>query len=837
MRGGGVVCKLSIALEELLPLRSLKVLILLGFSYQEGSKFIASIILPLRGIFAMISRLAMDSFKKIVVIGAGTMGQGIAAHLANSSRQVVLLDLKGNSTPNQIAERALDIIKKSDPPLLVEKSRLDCIKPGNLTDDFDEMKDADWIIEAVVERIDIKHQLYAKIDQVRSSSSIVSSNTSTIPLSVLTAEMPESMKSDFCITHFFNPVRFMRLLEIVKTPEFDAAKMDGLLDFCRRELGKGIVLCKDTPGFIGNRIGVYAMQVAMYEALDRGLPVEIADALFGRPLGIPKTGVFGLYDLIGIDLMKDVLASFKKELQPEDPFMDVVKHHPVVEALLDKGYTGNKGPGGFYETKIVDGEEIVKALNVTDMSYYEFDKVDLPLARRVEKEGMKALLNDDSDYGRYAFAVFAKIINYSAYCVPEVSSKVTDIDDALRMGFNWQEGPFELLNDYGMNSYIQRLQDLDIEVPELLATMSRLKQEPYDSTSSRAYNHEQGMKFINRGEGVRRLGDHKKYANPVARNYASTIWQFSDDARKQRLLVCEFTTKANALNGDTMKVLEEAVDRLESDDYQGLVVYNESMNFSAGADLNTMISLADQSDWAGIDKYLSHFQGVCRKMKYASKPTVSAVAGLAIGGGFEVACQTSRMVTHMNSTLGLVETGVGLVPGGGGCKELLWRWVSDPAFAGKSDEAALQVFDIIGYGLMAHSPLQAKKHKFFIKGDVMVLNRDYLLVEAFKQIHALKENYTPPIKPTFQLSGAETKEKMHQVLLDLEKKNIIFGYDVEIGLHLATVLSGGNTDRSKTLSEQDLYNLERQSLINLIQSSKTRDRIHAMLKSGRRLKN
>ena len=833
MRVGEYLCEMSISGQNFY----LKVLNLLGFFINKWVILWVQFLLPLKGFFAMISCLIMTAFKKIVVIGAGTMGSGIAAHLANSKRDVMLLDLKGKSSPNQISERAIDIIKKSDPPLLVEKSRLEHIKPGNLTDDFDQIKDADWIIEAVVERIDIKHQLYAQIDKVRNSSSIVSSNTSTIPLSVLTSEMSESMKSDFCITHFFNPVRFMRLLEIVETPEVNSEKMSSLRDFCKNELGKGIVNCNDTPGFIGNRIGVYAMQVAMYEALDRGLPVEIADALFGRPLGIPKTGVFGLYDLIGIDLMKDVLASFKKELQPEDPFMEVVKPHPIVEALLEKGYTGNKGPGGFYETKVVDGDEIVKALKTSDMSYYDFDKVDLPIARRVEKEGIKVLLNDDSDYGEYAFAVFAKIINYSAFCVPEVSSKITDIDDALRMGFNWNEGPFELLTEYGMTNYIHRLQDLGIEVPPLLATMSRLKQEPYDSTSSRAYNHEEGMKFINRGEGVRRLGDHKKYANALSRNYASTIWQFNDDARKQRLLVCEFHTKANALNGDAMKVLEEAVERLEKDDYQGLVVYNEAMNFSAGADLNTMIGLADKEDWNGIDKYLSHFQSVCRKMKYASKPTVSAVAGLAIGGGFEVACQTSRMVAHMNSTLGLVETGVGLVPGGGGCKELLWRWTSDPAFAGKSDEAALKVFDIIGYGLMAHSPLQAKKHKFFIEGDVMVLNRDHLLVEAFKQIHELKDGYTPPVKPTFQLSGAETKEKMHQVLLDLEKKSIIFGYDVDIGLHLATVLSGGDTNSSKTLSENDLYKLERQSLINLIQSSKTRDRIHAMLLSGRRLKN
>ena len=779
----------------------------------------------------------MSKFNKIVVIGAGTMGSGIAAHLANSEREVVLLDLKGNDSANQISEKAIDLIKKSDPPLLVEKSRLSHIKPGNLSDDFNQIKDADWIIEAVVERIDIKHQLYSQIDKVRSPNSIVSSNTSTIPLSVLTEEMSDSMKSDFCITHFFNPVRFMRLLEIVETPQVNVKKIIALRDFCQNELGKGIVNCNDTPGFIGNRIGVYAMQVAMYEALERNLPVEIADALFGRPLGIPKTGVFGLYDLIGIDLMKDVLASFKKELKEDDPFMEVVKPHPIVEKLLEKGYTGNKGPGGFYENKAVDGDEITKALNTSDMSYYDFDKVDLPIARRVEKEGIKALLNDDSEYGKYVFAVISKIINYSAFCIPEVSSKVTDIDDALRMGFNWNEGPFELLYEYGLENYIHRLQDEGSDVPELLATMTRLKQDPYDSTSSRSYNHESGMKFINRGDGIRRLGDHKKYANHISRNYASTIWQFTDDIRKQRLLVCEFHTKANALNGDAMKILEEALDRVESDDYQGLVVYNEAMNFSAGADLNTMIDLADKSDWNGIDRYLSHFQQVCKKMKYASKPTISAVAGLAIGGGFEVACQTSRMVAHMNSTLGLVETGVGLVPGGGGCKELLWRWVQDPEYIKDHDEAALRVFDIIGYGLMAHSPLQAKKHKFFLNKDVMVLNRDNLLVEAFKQVDELKNGYKTPLKPQFCLSGREVKEKMHQHLLDLEKKNIIFGYDVEIGLHLATVLSGGNTDKSKTLTEQDLYNLERQSLINLIQSQKTRDRIHAMLLNGRRLKN
>ena len=779
----------------------------------------------------------MSNFDKIVVIGAGVMGQGISSHIANSNRKVVLLDLKGKDNPNEISERAIDLIKKSDPPWLVEKSRIDNIQAGNLEDDFDEVKDADWIIEVVSEIIDIKHNLFDQIDKIRDSKSIVSSNTSTIPLKVLTEKMSDQMKSDFCITHFFNPVRFMRLLEIVETPQMNQTKIKSLRAFCKDELGKGIVDCNDTVGFIANRIGCYGMQVSLYEALDRGLTVEIADAIIGRPTGQPKTGTFGLFDLIGIDLMKDVFASFKRELKEGDPFKAICDNHPIVKKLLEKGYNGNKGPGGFYQTTIVDGNENVKALNITDMSYYDFDKVDLKIARRVEKEGMKVLLDDESEYGRYAFAVISKIINYSAYCIPEVSSKVTSIDDALRMGFNWYEGPFEILFSYGLKNYIQRLQKENIEVPELLKTMVRLNQEPYDSSTSRAYNHEKGMKFIDRGLDIRRLGDHKKYANPLYKNYASTIWQFNDESREQQVLCCEFHTKGNALNADAMKILDEAVNRLEQDNYQGLVVYNEAMNFSAGADLNTMIGLADNKDWKGIDKYLSDFQSTCKKMRYASKPTVSAVAGLAIGGGFEVACQTSKMVAHMNSTLGLVETGVGLVPAGGGCKQLLARWTQDENYTSDHDQAALKVFDIIGYGLMAYSPLQARKHKFFLDDDIFVLNRDNLLVEAFKQVSILKESYSAPQKPTYFLSGPEVKEKMHQVLLELEKKNIIFGYDVDIGLCLADVLSGGDTTKSNEISEDDLYNLERQSLINLIQSSKTRDRIHAMLSTGRRLKN
>ncbi|MAV83119.1 MAG: crotonase [Pelagibacteraceae bacterium] len=778
-----------------------------------------------------------DNYKKVVVIGAGTMGSGIAAHLANSNIPTILLDLPSkDEDKNKISNNAIVNIKKSDPPLLVERNCLNNIQAGNLEDDFHQISDADWIIEAVVERIDIKHKLYKQIELTRNPNSIVSSNTSTIPLSILTQEMSEEMKNDFCITHFFNPVRFMRLLEIVETEKLNQNKILKLRSFCEHQLGKGIVNCKDTPGFIGNRVGVYAMQVAMYEALERNLPVEIADALFGRPMGIPKTGVFGLYDLIGIDLMKDVLQSFEKELKSDDPFMSVVKPHKIVEKLLENGFTGNKGKGGFYENKIVEGNEFTKALNYESFEYYDFKKVDLELAHKVEKDGIKALFDDQSQFGEYAFCVFEKIVNYCAYLIPEVTENLIDIDDALRMGFNWYKGPFELLQEYGLKKFIERT-SIKSHGFDFLYKILNSQGNPYGSSEASYYQFQKGSTKINRGKNIYRLGDIQKYSKPLIHNQAASTWMIEDHSFNQNIVCVEFHTKANALNGLAMEILYEAIEITDKHNASGLVVYNEAMNFSAGADLNTLIGLADDENWQGIDLYLSSFQNTCSLMKYAPFPTVSAISGLAIGGGFEVACQSDRIVAHMNSTVGLVETGVGLVPGGGGCKELLWRWVQDPKFNENHDKAALEVFNIIGYGKIATSPSLAIPLKLILKEDLVVENRDQLLFKSFELINFLKSSYKPPKKPLFTLSGLSVKDQMHEVLKELESQHIISGYDIDIGLYLADVLSGGANSKPTNLTEQDLYDLERQSLISLIQSHKTRDRIHMMLATGRRLKN
>ena len=365
--------------------------------------------------------------KNVVVIGSGTMGSGIAAHLCNANIPVTLLDLK-----TEISENARERIHKSRPPLLIDKSKIKNIKVGNIEDNFSVVEQADWVVEAVVERIDIKHQIYEKIFKSRKDGAIVSSNTSSIPIKVLSQNLNKEQKKDFCITHFFNPVRYMGLLEIVKNEDNDLNKINQLKEFCELELGKGAIVCNDTPGFLGNRVGVYAMQIAMTEAFKMKLSVEEADAIFGRPMGIPKTGVFGLYDLIGIDLMADVLKSFIKELPETDEFHEVAKEIPLVKKLIETGYTGRKGKGGFYRMKKTDSGKVMEAIDLQTGDYSLSKKIDI----KSDKVDLKGLINRNDKYGEYAWSVLSKIIKYASSLIPEITKEFNDIDEALRLGFN-----------------------------------------------------------------------------------------------------------------------------------------------------------------------------------------------------------------------------------------------------------------------------------------------------------------------------------------------------------------------------------------------------------------
>ncbi len=460
--------------------------------------------------------------KKVVVIGAGTMGTGIAAQLCNADIPVTLLDLK-----TEISEKAKEKIYKSKPPLLIDKSKINNINAGNISDDFNVVKEADWIVEAVDEKIDIKHNIYEKIFKERKLGAIVSSNTSSIPIKILSQNLSNEEKKDFCITHFFNPVRYMGLLEIVKNENNDLEKINYLKKFCEEKLGKGAIICNDTPGFLGNRIGVYAMQVAMTEAFKMKFSIEEADAIFSRPMGIPKTGVFGLYDLIGIDLMADVLKSFIKELPKNDEFQIVAKEIPLIKKLIETGFTGRKGKGGFYRMNKVGNKKILEAINLDTGEYSPSKKIDI----KSDKVDLKKLINRDDKYGKYAWSVISKIIKYASSLVPGITDKFNDIDEAMRLGFNWAKGPFEMLNEIGVKNFFEKIDN--IENNKFLENLAKSKNEKF-------YGERQQY------TDIETLGKIKSKAIKLDKNDSAEIYRFKD------FNIVEFTAKANALDHDSM---------------------------------------------------------------------------------------------------------------------------------------------------------------------------------------------------------------------------------------------------------------------------------------------
>ena len=737
--------------------------------------------------------------KKVVIIGSGTMGSGIAAHLCNANIPVVLLDLK-----TEIAEKAKERILKSRPPLLFEKSKINILKTGNISDDLHNVTDADWIIEAVVERIDIKHNIYEKIFKKRKKNSIVSSNTSTIPLKILSKKLRITDKKDFCITHFFNPVRYMGLLEIVTEDSNDMEKIDLLKSFCETILGKGVIVCGDTPGFLGNRIGVYSMQIAMTEAIKMNLSIEEADSVFGRPMGIPKTGVFALYDLIGIDLMSDVLKSFKKELPKNDDFLKVADGIPIIQKLIETGYTGRKGKGGFYRINKTDGKKVLEALDLNKNKYFPVKKIDL----QINKVNLLELINRDDKYGKYAWSVISKIILYSSSLVPKITKEFNDIDEALRLGFNWAMGPFEMLETIGLDNFFNKIGNLNNN-----KFLNNLK----EKNIKKFYNERQ--KYTN----IQTLGKIKKSAIKVDKNDSAEIYRFQD------FNIVEFNTKANALDYNSMDALMKATDK-------PLIIINESMQFSAGVNLNYVMEFIKKKDFKSVEKFIKHFQETCKHLKYCINPVISAPSGLALGGGEEVLLQSNYVVSHTNIVMGLVETIVGLVPAGGGCKELLWRWTQSDEGKKDPDFGPMKVFDIIGYAKTATSPQEAKPLLFLDRNHEVIINRNNLLPIARSFIEK-NSNFKPPQNCNFKLSGEKVRKKMEKILDDLYNSQKIKDHGMIVGKELSYVLSGGDTDLSKEISENQMYKLELESFMKLLETENTQKRITHTLKTGKPLIN
>jgi 3-hydroxyacyl-CoA dehydrogenase len=596
----------------------------------------------------------------------------------------------------------------------------------------------------------------------------------------------------------------MGLLEIVKNNNNDIEKINFLKNFCETLLGKGAIICNDTPGFLGNRVGVYALQVAMTEAIKMKLSVEEADAIFGRPMGIPKTGIFGLYDLIGIDLMADVLKSFIKELPKSDKFHDVAKEIPLISRLIETGYTGRKGKGGFYRVNKSGGKKILEALNLETGNYFPTKKINI----KSDRIDLKKLINRDDKYGEYAWSVLSKIIKYASSLVPEITKEFNDIDEAMRLGFNWSKGPFEMLEEIGVKNFFEKIDNF--ENNEFLKNLSKSKNENF-------YGERQ--KYTE----IETLGKIKRTAINIDKNDSAEIFRFKD------FNIVEFTTKANVLDYNSMDCLKKATDK-------PLIIINESMQFSAGVNLNYIMEFVKQKDFKSIEKFIKYFQETCKHLKYCENPVISAPSGLALGGGFEVIVQSNFVTSHTNIVMGLVETIVGLIPAGGGCKEMLWRWSQTEEGKKDPDYAPLKVFEIIGYAKTATSPVEAEPLMFLTSENKKIMNRNSLLPEA-KLLLEKNKNFTPPNECKFKLSGEKVREKMLNSLEKLYDEKKILDHGLEVGKKLSYVLSGGRTNLNNELSEDDLYNLELDAFMKLIQTDKTHERIKHTLETGKPLIN
>jgi 3-hydroxyacyl-CoA dehydrogenase len=774
----------------------------------------------------------MTTIKSAAVIGAGTMGAGIASHLANAGIPVVLLDIAGGGAGNRnaLSEGAVQRLLCASPPAFMHRDRAALIRPGNVDDHLSWLADADWIAEAVVERLDVKHRLYEAVDEVRKPGSIVSSNTSTIPLSLLSERMPDSFKGDFCITHFFNPVRYMRLLELVAGPRTRPEVIDELGGFCDHVLGKGVVVCNDTPGFLGNRVGVFALQVAIVEAVAAGLTVEEVDAIVGRPMGIPKTGVFGLYDLIGLDLMLDVAGSLASALPDGDAFNDVAGGIPLIAELVARGRTGNKGGAGFYRDA-GDGGDARQAIDLASGEYRAATRPVLEAAAAGERDGLRALVEYPDRYGRYAWRVLARTLSYAASLVPQVCTGILPVDEAMKLGYNWARGPFEMIDAMGVAWFRDRLRDEGLPVAPILEAAGAGPLYRVRRGGIQYLDGDGGHRTLRRAPGVMRLGDITRTGSPLLDNDCASLWDIGDG-----VACVEFHSKANALKPESMALLRESLSLVERD-FRALLIHNDAPHFSVGFNLEFVLECARQQAWQRLDESLQGFQKACLGLRYAPFPVVAAPAGMSVGGGFEILLHADALQSHANTVMGLVETLVGLVPSGGGCKELLHRWTHAARGPEQRLQGALKVFELIGMGKTASSPAEAASYRFFLETDRSTMNRDRLLGEAKARALSLVDGYAPPAHPAFEALGSAGFDAMQAMLDGLDARGITAAHDLVVGARLARLLCGGGAKAGEPLGEDDICALEREAFVSLVGTSATVARIEHMLDHGRPLRN
>ena len=774
----------------------------------------------------------MQAIRKVGVIGAGTMGAGIAAQVANAGIPVVLLDIvpAGAANRSALAEGAVARMLKAEPAAFMHKRAAKLVTTGNVEDDLGLLADCDWIVEAVLEQPEVKRALYRRLEAVRRPGTAISSNTSTIPLRLLTEGMSEAFRRDFLVTHFFNPPRYMRLLEIVGGPETSAEVLDAVARFADLSLGKSVVRCADSPGFIANRLGIYWIQRATVEAFEQGMTVEEVDAIIGRPMGFPKTGVFGLMDLVGLDLGPQVNASMRRVLPKDDAFHAIDREVPLIARMIADGYTGRKGKGGFYRMQGRGAARVKQAIDLATGEYRPERKADLPDVKAAGRD-LRALLTAPGKVGSYAFRVLAPTLAYAASLLPQAADSVIAVDEAMRLGYGWKEGPFELIDRLGSAWLVERLTAAGFAVPKLLHDAAGRSFYRVHGGRQQYLGLDGGYHDIVRPDGVLLLEDIKRAGKPVLKNASAALWDIGDG------VACfEFTSKSNALDEQIVMLLAQTVETVQAR-FKALVIYNEGENFSLGANIGLALFAANMAAWGEIEKLAAAGQKTLKAMKYAPFPVVAAPSGMALGGGCEIVLHADAVQAHAETYIGLVECGVGLVPGWGGNGEMLARWRADRKLPRGPVPAPAKVFEQISTATVSKSAHEAMEQKFLRETDGITMNRNRLLADAKARALAMAAGYAPPKPPEFVLPGRAGRVGFRMAAEGFFRRGIATAHDLVVADALAEVLTGGEADIIDVVSEQQLLDLERAAFMRLMRTAPTLARIEHTLETGKPLRN
>ena len=783
--------------------------------------------------------------KKVAVLGSGVMGSAIAAHLANAGIPSLLLD---------VALPQLDRLQTQKPSPIFDASVLRHITPGTFENDAAKLADCDWIIEVVVERLDIKKTVFDTVEKHRKPGTIVSSNTSGIRLADMTAGRSDDFCKNFLITHFFNPVRYMKLVEIVAGAKTSPAVVEFMARFLETTLGKGVVYAKDTPSFIANRIGIFSFMNVVNHALALGLPVEAVDKITGPALGKPKSATFRTGDIVGLDTLIHIVKNNHDQC-PDDEKRTELVLPAIMQKMLDNKWLGDKSGQGFYKkVKSADGKSEILSLNLQTGEYAPQVKVryeSLGAVKTLESpaERINAMIQADDDAGKLAWLTTRDSLVYAANRIPEIADDVVNVDNAMRWGFNSDLGPFETLDAIGVKNFVERLQADGIAVPAILQAV-------LTKGDGLFYKSQNGVKsYFDLPSGTyQKIKTNAKHLVLKTLHDQGRVLKSNDGASILDLgdgvLNVEFHSKMNAIDADIGQMMNDALDLVESGSYAGLVISNDAANFSVGANLMLLWMEAQQQNWTGIEDLVKNFQNVVMRLRYSKKPVVCAPSGMALGGGCEVTLGCDAVRAHGETYIGLVEVGAGLIPGGGGNKNLLLNIEANllergaVGWAGKSDGGPFpkvqKAFECIGFAKVATSALEAQKLGYLPgqKRTQVSLSRDQLLFDAKQDVLTLSKTYTQPTpREDILVPGAGGKMAMVAAIKGYRSQGIISDHDELIATKLAHVLCAGGLPTQARVSEQYLLDIEREAFVSLCAEEKSQARMQSLLMTGKPLRN